>query len=287
MWPYRVGAGVAAACALAGLIGLRAAAQTLPLEANKEAGQAVFPVYEGWFKNADGSFTFLFGYFNRNSKQVLDVPVGPNNKVEPGPPDQGQPTHFGTKRGWAVFSVRVPKDFGNKKLTWTLTANGATNSVPAHLDPNWYIEPFVDAANKNRPPTLRFERSGKPFEGPPLNVMAATMTAPVGQPVAITVWATDKKPEGYLQEGGDERPNRGQRRERLDVSLSKFRGPGDVKFDRTRSEVNPAEGTATVNATFSQAGEYILRVQGNDETGEGGGGFQCCWTSAYVKVVVR
>jgi len=28
-------------------------------------------------------------------------------------------------------------------------------------------------------------------------------------------------------------------------------------------------------------------VQGNDESGEGGSGFQCCWTNAYVKVTVK
>ena len=43
----------------------------------------------------------------------------------------------------------------------------------------------------------------------------------------------------------------------------------------------------TTAATFSLPGEYLLRVQGNDESGEGGGGFQCCWTNTYVKVAVR
>jgi hypothetical protein len=28
-------------------------------------------------------------------------------------------------------------------------------------------------------------------------------------------------------------------------------------------------------------------VQANDSTGEGGGGFQCCWTNAHVKVTVK
>jgi hypothetical protein len=45
-------------------------------------------------------------------------------------------------------------------------------------------------------------------------------------------------------------------------------------------------GKATVIATFSGPGEYILRAQSNDSTGEGGGGFQCCWTNAHVKVTV-
>jgi hypothetical protein len=33
-------------------------------------------------------------------------------------------------------------------------------------------------------------------------------------------------------------------------------------------------------------GEYIIRIQGNDSTGDGGGGFECCWSNAYVKVTV-
>jgi hypothetical protein len=48
-----------------------------------------------------------------------------------------------------------------------------------------------------------------------------------------------------------------------------------------------AGGKTTTTATFSRAGEYMLRVQGNDSSGEGGGGFQCCWTNAYVKVTVK
>ena len=73
----------------------------------------------------------LVGYFNRNAKEALDIPVGPNNRIEPGGPDMGQPTYFETRRQWGVFTIRVPKDFGTKKLTWTLTANGETNAVPS------------------------------------------------------------------------------------------------------------------------------------------------------------
>ena len=275
---------IAAAFVVAALMGASASAQTLPMEAIKDSGQAVYPVYEGWYKNPDGTFTMLFGYFNRNSKQALDVGVGPNNRIEPLGPDSGLPTHFDPKRGWGVFTVKVPKDFGMKKVVWTLTANGFTNAVPGHLDPNWFIEPFVDAANRNRPPTLRFAEGGTAFEGPPQNGIAANLTATTEQPMSFTVWATDTKPEGYGGEGG---VSQSQRRERLDLSVFKLRGPGDVAFAKNRLEVPSAEGKATITATFNKAGEYLLRVQGNDETGDGGGGFQCCWTSAYVKVVVK
>src|SRR3984957_20484029 len=66
----------------------------LPMEPLHENGQGVQPSFEGWWQNADGTFNLMFGYFNRNTKETLDVPVGPNNKIEPGNPDQGQPAHF-------------------------------------------------------------------------------------------------------------------------------------------------------------------------------------------------
>jgi hypothetical protein len=63
-----------------------------------------------------------------------------------------------------------------------------------------------------------------------------------------------------------------------------YRGPGSVKFDKNKPEIH--DGTATTTAIFSAPGEYVLRLQGNDSTGEGGGGFQCCWTNAHVVVTV-
>ena len=71
-----------------------ARADQLPLEPAHDSGQSVTGAYEGWFKNPDGSFSLLLGYYNRNLKQPLDIPVGPNNRIEPGGPDRGQPTHF-------------------------------------------------------------------------------------------------------------------------------------------------------------------------------------------------
>ncbi len=42
----------------------------------------------------------------------------------------------------------------------------------------------------------------------------------------------------------------------------------------------------TTTATFSQPGDYMLRLQVNDRSGEGGGGFQCCWSNSHVKVTI-
>jgi hypothetical protein len=46
-------------------------------------------------------------------------------------------------------------------------------------------------------------------------------------------------------------------------------------------------GKATATAYFAAAGDYVLRVQANDSIGDGGGGFQCCWTNAHVRVSVK
>src|SRR5512145_1035048 len=121
----------------------------LPMGPQRERGASVTPAYEGWYRNEDGSFSLLVGYFNRNSKEPLTIPVGPNNKIEPGEPDQGQPTYFETGRQWGVFVIKVPKDFGNKSIRWTLTVNGETQSVPMTLNPGYPITPFKELGMNN------------------------------------------------------------------------------------------------------------------------------------------
>ncbi len=252
-------------------------AAQLPLEPLKNSGQGVSPAYEGWFRNPDGSFTLLLGYYNRNLQQTVDIPVGPNNRIEPGGSDQGQPTHFLPRRQWGVFTVRVPADFGDKKLTWTIVANGKTAAVPVGLNPLYEVEPFKDAANKNTPPVLRLEQGGSPLQGPPSGIVA-TIGTDVTQPVTLTLYASD---DGIVT------PDRRAGDSPVSVTWSVFRGPGTVTFSNPKPVIDKTSGKTTTTATFSVPGEYILRAQANDVSGEGGGGFQCCWTNAHVKVVVK
>jgi hypothetical protein len=238
----------------------------------RESGQSVTGAFEGWYQNPDGTYSLLIGYFNRNSKEVLDIPIGPNNRIEPGGPDQGQPTYFLPRRQWGVFRIVVPKDFGNKKLTWTIVANGQTTSIPMSLNPLWVVEPFKDAANGNTPPVIKFEPNGSSFTGPP-HGFARTLTTAVQQPLELSVWVSD------------DRPARGARGSGGAVSWTKFRGPGEVTFGNGRAASDP-DGKTSTTATFSAPGEYVLRGQANDTTGDGGGGFQCCWTNVHVKVTV-
>ena len=267
------------------IVAILPAAAQLPLEPPKESGQSVTPAFEGWYPNDDGSFNLLVGYFNRNTKQTLDIPIGPDNRIEPGGPDYGQPTHFLTRRQWGVFVIRVPKDFGNKRLTWTIVSNGKTNSIPIGLIKDYQVEPFKDAAMGNTPPLLSFERGGPTHQGPPRTV-AASYSATVGEPFALTAFITDDR----HCDAGEEEPQRARsnfpRNPPVSVVWTKFRGPGDITFSEARPKVDE-EGKSTTTATFSAPGEYMIRVQGNDRSGDGGGGFQCCWTNTYVKVTVK
>jgi hypothetical protein len=256
--------------------------KTLPLEPQRERGASITPAFEGWYENKDGSFSLLLGYYNRNQKEALDIPIGPNNRVEPGPADQGQPTHFEIGRQWGVFVIKVPKDFGTKAITWTIVANGETNSIPLTLNKGYPISPFEELGMHNKPPVLAFAEGGPKFTGPP-TATASTYTGTVKQPVAISVWVEDPKAPGG-EEGG---LGRGFAASVATISLHKFRGPGKVTFDKARIPVTKQGEMVTSQATFDTPGDYTLRVQANDQSGEGGGGFQCCWTNTYIKVTVR
>ena len=270
------------AAVLAAGAGAQAPQSALPLDPLRERGASITPAFEGWYPNADGSFSLLLGYYNRNSKEPLDIPVGPNNRVEPGGPDQGQPTYFEVGRQWGVFVVKVPKDFGTKVITWTIVANGQSQAIPFTLNKGYPISPFEELGMHNKPPVLWFSEGGAKVTGPPV-ATAATFTGTVKQPVAISVWVEDPKAPGG-EEGG---LGRGFTPSVATISLHKFRGPGKVTFDKARIPVTKQGEMVTGQATFDTAGDYLLRVQANDQSGEGGGGFQCCWTNTYVKVTVR
>ena len=281
---------VLAIVALALLTGAPTAAQQLAMEPLKDSGSNIYPAFEGWYKNDDGTFTLLIGYYNRNKKEVIDIPIGPDNKIEPGGPDQGQPTHFEVGRGWGTIAIKVPKDFGDKKLVWTLTANGKTVSVPFGIVKGYQIEPFLDAAMGNKPPVIKFSETGKALTGPPAPLAEANaISGVVGEPVAIKYWITDdgKDETPTAAGGGDAAAAANPRARRAPVTtiLTKYRGPGEIKF----ADNTPAIEKNMVNttATFSMPGDYIIRIEGNDSSGVGGGGFQCCWTTAYIKVSVK
>lgn len=295
------------------------------------SGGPIYATFEGWGPLKDGTNALLLGYFNRNKQQELDIPVGAENRIEPGGPDFGQPTHFLTGRQYGMFAITVPKDFGNKKLTWTLVANGHTTTVSFWTNPPYWIDFFKNTANGNEPPRIKFVAAGPEYIGPPRERTVATLSAAVGQPLDLTAWAADQPPTqvfettaagdapaaaarpatpttpvneplpafigGRVVNAGPGAPagaGAAERRPRGDIQLiwKKYRGPGTVKIGtESISLENGGDAKkfieAKTTATFSAPGTYWLRAQVNDNSGNGGGGDQCCWTSAHIVVNVK
>jgi len=279
-----------AAGLLAGGVFLSAQTTYVP-EPRRQFGASITPVYEGWFYNPDGSRSFLIGYYNRNTKEELDIPIGPNNHIEPGGPDLGQPTHFMAGRQWGMFVLPAPREFKpSDSYTWTLSANGSTASIPFRLNPDYVMEPFKEIAVGNTPPAIRFEPNGKAVQGPLAQISTApARTAAVGTPMQLEVWAADdmKYTSGTNAPMATPRPP-------VTVNISKYRGSGAVTISKARPPVEKVaagsaeyNGKAGTSVTFSEPGEYLLHVTVNDYSGDGGQGFGCCWTTALVKVTVK
>jgi hypothetical protein len=244
----------------------RATAQSLTYS----SGQTVAPAYEGWEENSDGSFSFLFGYMNRNWQEELDVPIGPDNNIEPNGPDYGQPTHFLPRRNRFVFKVRVPKDWGDKELIWTLTTRGKTDKAYATLRLDSRVDDVVKASETgalgagtsspevraNRPPTIKLDGDRQ-------------RSVKVGQPLSLVAWVTDDGVPKRRGQGGVVGSNTRTRGSEefaalfgtrdpamippsratvgkivgLHLSWFVYRGNGTVKFDPP--QIEPWEDTRT------------------------------------------
>ncbi len=253
----------------------RAQIQAVNPQIRHARGQNVVPVYEGWFRTADGRRHVSFGYLNRNTEETVDIPTGPSNKVEPGPPDNGQPTHFVPGRHYGVFSFPVPKETPSTEFSWTLTVHGQRVSVPANLDPAYMIEALKEVGGDspgNTPPVVKFDTAGPISQGP--GGVTVERTGRVAVPLALDAWVTD---DGLPARQGSVTPSR----RGLSATWSRFRGPGQVSFGRASPEIE--HGRATTTVTFSQAGDYVLRLLASD-----GSSFsaQCCWTNGYVRISV-
>ena len=250
------------------------------------AGQQVFPVFEGWLANPDGTFDLLFGYVNRNYEEILDIPVGPNNSVEPGGPDQGQPAHFLPRRSMFTFRVRVPKDFGKKEVVWTLTIRGKTERAYATLKPEYILDSLMmmknDGGFGERPEEVANKAPVVRLEG------GLTRTVKAGQPMPLTAFVLDDGIPAARQsirsggDGGAVIATGGLR-----AGWFVYRGAGPVRFDPAHGHPAPkpygnsvgavksrlpalsplrpaADGSVTASAIFSEPGNYTLQFMAHD-----------------------
>jgi hypothetical protein len=225
----------------------------------------VSPVYEGWYRNPDGTFTLSFGYINRNRETVVDIPVGENNFVEPAQYNAFQPTHFEPFRHYGWFTVQVPADFGENEVVWTIQHNGQRFAIPARIQDGYEIDAMLAPASGETPPATSF--LGSPEVRGPYGVKVGPLSARVGQPLELSVSAKD---------------------EHSNVTLRwyKYAGPGEVTFAGNELPIAKEGGTATTTATFSAPGEYTIYARANNSPLVSSGQEQCCWTNGFVKVTV-
>ena len=253
------------------------------------AGQSIAPAYEGWEQNEDGSYNLVFGYMNRTWEEMLDVPVGPANSIEPGGPDRGQPTHFLPRRNRFIFRIRVPADFGDKELIWTLTTNGQTERAYATLRRDYYINDLVVQANYGASGAAGATPESSANVAPSISVEGQSFRSVVaGEPLTLEAVITDDglPTARRLAPTSPRLPGRitTDSATGLRMSWFVFRGSGSVTFDPPQVKVwedtregeespwspgwstpeAPDDGRWGVRATFSEPGTYVLRALAHD-----------------------
>lgn len=259
-------------------------------------GQAVQPIFEGWTKAADGNYLLYFGYLNRNHVEEVALPVGAENKIEPGGPDRGQPTYFYPRFNRQLFAVSVPSDFGKKEIVWTLVVHGQTERAVGWLRPDWEIAPPGTGTGSGRGGELSTNQ-------PPKVTVSAPARIGVAETLTLTTTVTDdglppargrgraagaanaNRPPAF--DNSDfkyttptnvpqvERPAPPRVTGRLQATWSVWRGPAGVTFDPPASSAD--EGKAVASARFTKPGEYVLRARVTDGA---------AYTLQDVKVVV-
>ena len=247
-----------AAVAIAGwaLLAAQESRAQLPLEPIRDSGQGVTGAFEELVSKRRRELHLARRLRNRNEKSTLDIPVGPNNRIDPGGPDMGQPTHFLLKRQWGVFTITVPKDFADKKLTWTLVVNGETSSVPLSLHPKWAVQPFKDPSVGNR----RRSCGSKPTahrSGTTTSRLRSRQPAPI---LTLTLWATDDQfRSSQSPEAGRATNHRflepGTRTGRRDFWNAKQTSTRRMKRQRLRRSVHRA-GKSFVDRSMTSRGRW-------------------------------
>ena len=311
------------ACTLVGVAILPLAADAqdwtqreYPLAPPNATGNFVAPYFDGWYQNPDGTYTFSFGFMNRNDSELIEIPLGVNNRIEPIEFDGVQPTSFptvrysgfGGPRERGVFGVVVPADFEGD-VWWTVTTNGYTTRVPGRLEsPGEIITGAYELstgpmAGGSMRPAIRFTEDGEDGWGIEGVHHPETLTTSVGEPIEVRFWTRDR---GERELGP------------VNMTLWKFQGPvgGEVAFEsltaappdatpvrrgrphgpgpvETRDVVViPDEGPNAhmghIRATFDTPGEYVIRIRiDNFNPVDSMPGQQCCWSNGYVRVSVH
>jgi hypothetical protein len=267
-----------------------------PLASRKASGDLIGPMFNGWIKNEDKSVTMIFGFVNRNREEIVDIPLGPNNFIEPAMFDGAQPTHFPVYRrpGFVgiqergVFAVTLPPEMADTEVVWTIKHLGYNYSIPGRTSSTAYEMSAGEQALGSLNPSIRFDMDGEVStdrEG----IYAESMTASVGKPITLTAYAQDRGNRSDYEElkqttfplGTEWILHQGPARP--DFSSEKITGRDRAKAGEGMSDWT----TAQTEATFWEPGEYIIRLRvDNFEAPDSKFDNQCCWSNIYVPVTV-
>lgn len=271
-----------------------------PLAVRGSTGESVAPMFNGWIMNEDRSVTMIFGFANQNRTAAMDIPIGPNNKLEPEIFQGAQPTHFPvySRRGFVgiqergAFAVVVPPDMAGTEVVWTLTSGGKTWSVPGRATSPAYEMSAAEMASGSLKPAIRFSMDG-PESVDPVGIHAEPQVVTVGEPVTLSA---------YMQDRGVRDQYAGN--DRLYVPLGTFwvmhQGPAKPEIEtaeitgRERAENytgDPNENEwseVSTQVTFTEPGEYIMRLRvDNFEAPDSQFDNVCCWSNAYYPITVN
>ncbi len=274
-------------------------------------GQPVWPSFEGWRANDDGSFSFMFGYMNENWEEQPNIPIGEYNYFSPGDDDRGQPTRFLPRRNRFTFEVQVPSDWGDQELVWTLNVNGVESQAYATLNPDYRVDNMIIASETGSLGIGTSSPESRSNTPPVMTIQGDTFrNARVGEPLTILTHVEDDGlPRSRV------RPTRSEQALRramfrppakptvnkinaLYLSWNVYRGSGGVSFDPpqtkvwedTRVSANspwgslwlppeiPEDGMIEVSVTFDEPGTYLLWGRADD------GGL---YDDGYVAITVR
>ena len=231
------------------LAGLGVLLTTAPWLATPSAqrNQPVYPAYDGYVANADGSYTLAFGYFSHNAETV-SVPPGSANGFSPSPGDRQQPVTFhpGHHRFQCVMVVGPDFD-GN--LRWTLGFAGTTTGTSERmLQSNWNL--VEGAADLRR---IDFAKAPKGVclnRAPAVRILGLRAGAR-GAPPTLTTAIDERLPLfGSVEDEGL------PRNAPLVVTWRQIDGPGVTTFENAN--------VARTRARFSTPGSYLLEISATD-----------------------